>query len=454
MAVPLLKEHMSSADLAVMRSPAIDLRADIVSRRARVGIIGLGYVGLPLGTVFAEAGFRVTGFDVDRKRVAAINRGVSHIHDVASSRIGRLVNDGLFRATTETAQLADADVVIICVPTPLTDERQPDLTFVESATDYVARTLHPGQLVILESTTYPGTTRDIVLPRLEQTGLEAGRDFFLAFSPERVDPGNPKFGITNTPKVTGGLDEESTELATLFYRQAVETVVPVSSPEAAEMVKLMENTFRSVNIALANEMAVICDRLGIDAWEVIDAASTKPFGFMPFYPGPGVGGHCIPLDPIYLSWKMQTLDYQTRFIELASAINHERPHYVVQRTAEALRAHGKRIEGANVLVLGVAYKPDIDDARESPALDVIAALDGAGARVSYSDPHIPSISAGGVRYASEPLTVDRLEEADCVLLVTNHRTFDYGFIVRHTRLVVDTRNAFKGAAGGAELVRL
>jgi UDP-N-acetyl-D-glucosamine dehydrogenase len=455
MAVPLLKERGSTAELAVMVPAATRLRADIVARRARVGIIGLGYVGLPLGTAFAEAGFRVTGFDVDIKRVTALNNGVSHIHDVASSRVDRLVKDGLFHATAETAQLADADVVVICVPTPLTDERRPDLTYVETATAYVAQALRPGQLVILESTTYPGTTREVVLPRLEATGLRAGRDFFLAFSPERVDPGNPRFGITNTPKVTGGLDEESTELATLFYRQAIETVVPVSSPDAAEMVKLMENTFRSVNIGLANEMAIICDRLGIDVWEVIGAASTKPFGFMAFYPGPGVGGHCIPLDPIYLSWKMQSFDYETRFINLASAVNHERPHYVVHRTAEALNARGQSLAGANVLVLGVAYKPDIDDARESPAQDVIAALASGGAHVSYADPHVPSFTAGGRQYTGEPLTAARLEEADCVLLVTNHRAFDYGFIARHARLIVDTRNAFKGVAvGDAALVRL
>jgi len=459
MAVPVFKERMATADLAVMmplKSVAATLRADIIARRARIGIIGLGYVGLPLGTAFAEVGFRVTGFDVDIKRVTALNSGVSHIHDVSSARVGKLVSDGLFHATAETAQLADSDIVIICVPTPLTADGQPDLTYVESATDYVARTLRRGQLVILESTTYPGTTREVVLPRLEATGLRAGRDFFLAFSPERVDPGNPKFGITNTPKVTGGLDEESTELATLFYRQAVETVVPVSSPESAEMVKLMENTFRAVNIALANEMAAICDRLGIDSWEVIDAASTKPFGFMAFYPGPGVGGHCIPLDPIYLAWKMQQLDYHTRFIALASAVNHERPHYVVSRLAEALQNDGKSLVGANVLVLGVAYKADIDDPRESPALDIIAALADQGAAVSYHDPHIPTVLTGGVHYTSDPLTADRLETADCVLLLTNHRAFDYSFITRHSRLIVDTRNAFKNVAIGDDttLVRL
>jgi UDP-N-acetyl-D-glucosamine dehydrogenase len=357
MGASVLSEETIGVDWAAIAPESAKLRASILSRRARVGIIGLGYVGLPLATAFAEAGFKVTGFDVDQRRVAAINSGVSPIRDVPSARVGGLVNDGLLRASADPHQLVDNDVVVICVPTPLTEDHQPDLTYVEAATKSVARTLRAGQLVVLESTTFPGTTRDVVLPLLEQSGLQAGRDFFLAFSPERVDPGNAKYGITNTPKVAGGLDGESTELASLFYRQAVEQVVAVSSPETAEMVKLLENTFRSVNIALANEMAEICDRLGIDVWEVIDAASTKPFGFMPFYPGPGVGGHCIPLDPIYLSWKMRSLNYATRFIELASTINRQRPHYVVERVAQALLERGRWINGANILVLGVAYRP-------------------------------------------------------------------------------------------------
>jgi UDP-N-acetyl-D-glucosamine dehydrogenase len=455
MAIPLLQEEVVQPAMTLVRSAATTLREAILARRARVAIVGLGYVGLPLGTAFAEARFRVTGFDVDARRVEAINGGVSHIGDVSSSQIARLVETGFFRATANATELAAADVVVICVPTPLTEAGEPDLRFIDSAVDRVAATLRTGQLVILESTTYPGTTRDVVLPRLAQTGLEVGRDFFLAFSPERVDPGNPKYGITNTPKVTGGIDDESTTLAALFYRQAIERVVSVSSPESAEMVKLMENTFRSVNIALANEMAIICDRLGIDVWEVIGAASTKPFGFMPFYPGPGVGGHCIPLDPIYLSWKMKTLDYETRFIELASTINHERPHYVVERTEQALLARGRQLAGADILVLGVAYKADIDDARETPAQDIMTALARAGAHVSYSDPHVASFSAGGVTYTDTPLTSERLAHADCVVLVTNHRAFDYGLIAHHAQLIVDTRNAFKGVMGGeAEVVKL
>jgi UDP-N-acetyl-D-glucosamine dehydrogenase len=455
MVVPLLQEQTSQPAIALVRSTATVLREDILARRARVAIVGLGYVGLPLATAFAEAQFSVTGFDVDADRVASVNAGISHIGDVPSSQLARLIAAGLLRATADGDELGAADVIVVCVPTPLTDAGEPDLRFVVAAVDRVARSLRRGQLVILESTTYPGTTREIVQPRLEATGLLVGRDIFLAFSPERVDPGNPKYGIANTPKVAGGIDGDSTSLAALFYRQAIERVVSVSSPEAAEMVKLLENTFRSVNIALANEMAVICDRLGIDVWEVIGAASTKPFGYMPFYPGPGVGGHCIPLDPIYLSWKMNRLGHQTRFIALADAVNRERPHYVVKRTEEALRARRRRIAGANILVLGVAYKPDIDDARESPALEIIAALARAGARVSYCDPHVPSIATDGVRYAGEPLTPDRLEDADCVLLLTNHRAFDYGFIARHARLIVDTRNAFKGAViEDAALVRL
>jgi UDP-N-acetyl-D-glucosamine dehydrogenase len=455
MVVSLMKEEAVQPAMTLVKSTAAALREAILARRARVAIVGLGYVGLPLGTAFAEARFRVTGFDVDPQRVEAINSGLSHIGDVPSSQIARLVETGYLRATAEAAELAEADVVVICVPTPLTEAGEPDLRYVISAVDRVADSLQRGQLVILESTTYPGTTREVVLPRLEQSGLTVGRDFFLAFSPERVDPGNPKYGITNTPKVTGGIETESTTLAALFYRQAIERVVSVSSPEAAEMVKLTENIFRSVNIALANEMAVICDRLGINVWEVIGAAATKPFGYMPFYPGPGVGGHCIPLDPMYLSWKMRTLDYETRFIELANTINHERPHYVVQRTEQALISRGHQLAGANILVLGVAYKPDIDDARETPAQDIIASLARAGANVSYSDPHVGSITAGGTSYTDMPLTAERLAEADCVLLVTNHRVFDYSFIAHHAHLIVDTRNAFKSVAGGnAEVVRL
>jgi len=417
----------------------------IRTRQARFGVIGLGYVGLPLGVAFAEAGFSVVGFEISDERVASLNRGISHIPDVPNDSIGPLVDSGLLRATTDMCQLAEVDVISICVPTPLSKTRDPDISYVVSATEQVARSLRRGQLIVLESTTYPGTTRDVILPRLEATGLRAGEDFFLAFSPERVDPGNTTYGITNTPKVVGGIDTESTDLATLFYGQAMETVVPVSSPEAAEMVKLLENTFRAVNIGLANETALMCDRLGINVWEVIDAAASKPFGFMPFYPGPGIGGHCIPLDPFYLSWKMRTLNYRARFIELAGEINSEMPYHVVGKVVDGLNEAEKSVKGANILVLGVAYKPDIDDYRESPALDIILLLQEKGAIVSYSDPHVPELKLGNHRMTSTKLTIDTLQAADCVVIATNHRAFNYEFVNRRTKLVVDTRNALSAS---------
>lgn len=355
-------------------------------RDAIVGIVGLGYVGLPLAVAFGEAGFRVVGLDVAANRVAALNAGQSHIPDVPSAAVSALLDAGRFRATIDALELATADAISICVPTPLSKTRDPDLGAVMAATDEIARALRPGQVIVLESTTYPGTTREVILPRLQATGLEAGRDVFVAFPPERVDPGNATYGIRNTPKVVGGLDELSTGLAVALYRQIIDTVIPISSPEAAEMVKLLENTFRAVNIALANEVALMSDRLGLDVWEVIDAAKTKPFGFMPFYPGPGIGGHCIPLDPFYLSWKMKTLNYRARFIELAGEVNAEMPYHVVDKVTAALNDAERSVKGAAVLVLGVAYKPDIDDPRESPAIDVIGLLLQKGAVVSYSDP--------------------------------------------------------------------
>ena len=423
---------------------AARLRREIISRRARIGVIGQGYVGLPLSVAFGDAGFDVLGFDVDPEVVTAINAGRSHIPDVSAASIEQLIADGFFRVTQEMAELDQVDVIVICVPTPLSKTRDPNISYVIAAADQVACALRPGQLVILESTTYPGTTRDVVLPRLLQSGLRAGEDFFLAFSPERVDPGNARYGIKNTPKVVGGLDQSSTDLAVLLYQQAIETIVPVSSPEAAEMTKLLENTFRSVNIALANEVALMSDRLGLNVWEVIDAASTKPFGFMPFYPGPGIGGHCIPLDPYYLSWKMKTLNYRARFIELAGEINADMPHYVVGKVVDGLNEFGRSAKGSNVLVLGIAYKPDIDDPRESPALDVIGLLRQRGVSVTYSDPYIPTIDLFGDTLVSQPLTADLLAASDCVVIVTNHRAFDYHLVVRHARLIVDTRNALRG----------
>jgi UDP-N-acetyl-D-glucosamine dehydrogenase len=423
---------------------AARLRREIISRRARIGVVGQGYVGLPLSVAFGDAGFDVLGFDVDPEVVAAINVGRSHIPDVSAASIEQLVADGFFRATQEMAELGQVDAIVICVPTPLSKTRDPNISYVIAAADQVTRSLRPGQLVILESTTYPGTTRDVVLPRLLQSGLRAGEDFFLAFSPERVDPGNARYGVKNTPKVVGGLDPRSTDLAALLYQQAIETIVPVSSPEAAEMTKLLENTFRSVNIALANEVALMSDRLELNVWEVIDAAATKPFGFMPFYPGPGIGGHCIPLDPYYLSWKMKTLNYRARFIELAGEINADMPHYVVGKVVDGLNEFGRSAKGSNVLVLGVAYKPDIDDPRESPAFDVIGLLQKRGVSVTYSDPYIPTLDLFGDTLVSKPLTADLLAASDCVVIVTNHRAFDYHLVVRHARLIVDTRNALRG----------
>ncbi len=434
--------HAPAAPNVTTNESAFDaLWHAIETRAATFGVIGLGYVGLPLSTAFAQAGFPVIGFDVARRTVDTLNAGASHISDVPSATIAGLVEAGRFSATTDMARLAEADIISICVPTPLSKTRDPDISYVAAATDQVAKYLRRGQLVILESTTYPGTTREIILPRLEATGLKAGHDFFLAFSPERIDPGNPRYGITNTPKVVGGLERESTELATMFYAAAIEQVIPVSTPEAAEMVKLHENTFRAVNIALANETALMCDKLGIDVWEVIEGAASKPFGFMPFYPGPGIGGHCIPLDPHYLSWKMKTLNYKARFIELASEINASMPQHVVDKVAAGLNEFEKSVKGSNILVVGVAYKPDIGDVRESPALDIIALLQAAGANVSYHDPHVASIRLPHGRLESQLLTDTLVAEADCVVMVTNHAIIDNESIAVKARMMIDTRNA-------------
>lgn len=420
---------------------ATTLRKAIERKEATFAVIGLGYVGLPLATAFSDIGFPVLGFDVNSSTVNKLNNGESHIRDVSSDTVARLVNGSRLAATADMSRLAETDIISICVPTPLSKTRDPDISFVASAAEQVAKHLRRGQLVILESTTYPGTTREIILPQLEASGLVAGKDFFLAFSPERIDPGNPTYGVTNTPKVVGGLEPHSTELATLFYRQAIETVFPVSTPEAAEMVKLHENTFRAVNVALVNETSLMCDKLGIDIWEVVDAAATKPFGFMPFYPGPGIGGHCIPLDPHYLSWKMRTLNYRARFIELASEINSEMPEYWVDKVASALNARQKSVKGSSILVIGVAYKPDVDDVRESPALDIIALLQQAGASVSYYDPHVVEISLPGGVLRSEILTVERLGAADCVVIATDHHEIDFELVGAEAKLVVNTRRA-------------
>ena len=421
----------------------------INNRTAKVGVVGLGYVGLPLAVEFANAGFHVTGIDLDERKVAQLNSGESYIQDVPTALVRPLVAAGKLTATTDPGAVRDFDTINICVPTPLRKTKDPDLSFVVSAVEAINGHLHPGMLVILESTTYPGTTEEVVQPILERTGLKAGVDFFLAFSPERVDPGNEKWNTKNVPKVVGGLTPDCARLAAALYRSSIDRVVEVSSPKVAEMVKLLENTFRAVNIGMVNELALMCDRLGINVWEVVDAAATKPFGFMPFYPGPGLGGHCIPIDPFYLSWKVKEVGFEARFIELAGQVNGSMPHHVVDKITDALNTRGQAVKGANIFALGVAYKRDIDDVRESPALDVMALLLKKGGRVTYHDPFAPAIDGhhwtGGLDMTSQPLTPESLAAADCVVILTDHRQFDYPGIVKHSRVVVDTRNAVKTA---------
>jgi UDP-N-acetyl-D-glucosamine dehydrogenase len=427
----------------------------IDNRTAKIGVIGLGYVGLPLAVEFARAGFEVVGYDVSDRVVALVNEGRSHIADVPASAVGALVREGRFRATTDPARLAELDAISIAVPTPLAKTRDPDMSYVVSATETVARNARVGQLIVLESTTYPGTTRELMQPAMEARGFVIGRDVFLAFSPERVDPGNEKWTTKNTPKVVGGITPHCSEVAAALYSSCIDRVVPVSSPEAAELTKLLENTFRSVNIAMVNEMAIVCDKLGVDVWEVIDAAATKPFGFMRFTPGPGIGGHCIPLDPHYLAWKMRTLNYKTRFIDLASEINSEMPAYVVEKVTAALNDERKAVNGSRVLILGVAYKRDIDDVRESPAIDVIRLLEDLGAEVSYHDPYVPTFQEDGMRHESVALSDDELQSTDCVVIVTDHTSVDYQRVVNRVALIVDTRNATaRTTPGRARIVSL
>lgn len=432
------------------------LASKLKSRSAQVVILGLGYVGLPLAVVFAEAGFRVVGVDPDEDKVSALQRGESYIRDVSSDQLARLVGAGKLRATTDFSILRQADAVSICVPTPLRKTGDPDLSFILSATESLAPHLHPGMVVVLESSTYPGTTRELVLPKLcESSGLEVGRDFFLAFSPERVDPGRTDWTTYNTPKVVGGITANCCRVSEIWYSQALQTVVTVSSTEVAEMAKLLENTFRMINIGLVNELALMCDRLGVDVWEVIDSAATKPFGFMKFTPGPGLGGHCIPIDPLYLSWKLRSLNYTARFIELASEINTSMPRFVVTKVQDALNERRLPLKGSRVLVLGAAYKPDIDDLRESPALDVIGLLKQKGATVDYHDPYIPTISHEGWDMQSVPDLMAAVADADCVVIVTHHSAYDYPKILGAAKLIVDTRNAL-GALGlnNPKVVRL
>jgi UDP-N-acetyl-D-glucosamine dehydrogenase len=419
----------------------------IQSRQARVGVVGLGYVGLPLAVEFARSGFAVTGIDLDAGKIARISRGESYIPDVPTADVAELTASRRLLATTDFAVVAELDTINICVPTPLRKTKDPDMSYIVSAVEAIALHLHAGMLVILESTTYPGTTEEVVQPLLERTGLKAGVDFFLAFSPERVDPGNGSFTTRNVPKVVGGMTPACSELACALYSAAIDTVVPVSSPHVAEMVKLLENTFRAVNIGLVNEIALMCDKLGIDVWEVVDAAKTKPFGFMPFYPGPGLGGHCIPIDPFYLSWKAKQTGFEPRFIELAGHVNSSMPHAVVDKIADALNVHKKALNGSHVLIAGVSYKRDIDDIRESPSLDVMGLLHQKGARLSYADPFVPTLAArvwpGAYDINAVAIDAAALASVDCVAILTDHRGFDYDALVALSPLIVDTRNAIK-----------
>lgn len=419
------------------------------NRSAVIGVVGLGYVGLPLAVEKAKAGFRVIGFDVLQHRVDEVNRGINYIGDVVDEELKELVASGKIMATTDYSKIGEVDAVAICVPTPLDKYQQPDVSYVESSSKDIAKYLHPGMLVVLESTTYPGTTEEVVGPILEATGLKIGQDFYLAYSPERVDPGNKTFNTKNTPKVVGGVTADCTKVAAAMYRAVLEGEVhEVSSPKVAEMEKIFENTFRNINIGLANEMAILCHKMGIDIWEVIDAAKTKPYGFMAFYPGPGLGGHCIPIDPFYLTWKAREYNYHTRLIECSGEINNAMPEFVVDRTMKILNRYGKALAGSKVLVLGVAYKKDIDDMRESPVLPILELLEMYHADVEVADPHVPSFrfshSADAKVMKTVELTADRLQNADLVLLTTDHSAFDYEMIARESKVIFDTRNAFKG----------
>jgi len=441
---------MLQAQAATQESTSL-LAEKIRDRSARVGVVGLGYVGLPLAVEFAKAGFTVTGIDVAESKTARVNAGDSYVGDIRSADLQALVSSGKLRATTDFSVVQQLDTINICVPTPLRKTKDPDMSFIVSSCQEIARNFHPGMLVILESTTYPGTTDEVVLPMLEREDFKVGRDFYLCFSPERVDPGNPNFQTLNIPKVVGGVTPECTEMGRLFYAQALQKVVPVSNTRVAEMVKLLENTFRMINIGLVNEIAMMCDRIGINVWEVIEAAATKPFGFMPFYPGPGLGGHCIPIDPFYLSWKTKQAGIEARFIELAGYINGQMPHFVVDKVQGALNDASKPVRGSHIHVMGVAYKRDIDDVRESPALYIMLLLKQRGARITYTDPHVPSLKLDGLKMDSSP--VETGNAADCVVIVTDHSAFDYAKLAASSKLIVDTRNALKGIPGG-NVVRL
>jgi UDP-N-acetyl-D-glucosamine dehydrogenase len=427
------------------------LQDKIANRSAVVGVIGLGYVGLPLLAAFHRAGFAVLGFDVDPKKIDALKRGENYLKHLGETLVADMLKAGRFDVTADAARLGEAHAILVCVPTPLGKHLEPDLSYVERTADDIAKTLRPGQLIVLESTTYPGTTREIILPRLESRGLKLGADFFLAFSPEREDPGRKDFNTVTIPKLVGGIDAASGEVAAALYRHAIQVVIPVSSAEVAEAAKLLENVYRAVNIALVNEMKTVLSAMNIDVWEVIRAAATKPFGYQAFYPGPGLGGHCIPIDPFYLTWKAREVGLPTRFIELAGEINHAMPQYVVERLVLALNSRGKAVKGSRILVLGLAYKPDVDDVRESPSFELIEKLTDLGAAVDYSDPHVPATHRmrkyGDLGMKSVPLTPESLKQYDAVLVATHHKAFDWQLIADHAKLIIDTRNALRDVKG-------
>ena len=420
------------------------LSEKLEQKTARVAVVGLGYVGLPMAVELGKAGFTVSGIDVSSEKVETVEAGKSYVKDVPAFEVAGLRATGKLTATTDFDVTADADVIIICVPTPLSKTRDPDVSYILNACEHVRDHLRPGQLIILESTTYPGTTQELVLPLMDESGLTVGEDFFLAYSPERIDPGNKIFTLANTTKVVGGTTEQCTAVAVLFYEQVIDEVVAVSSTQTAEITKLLENTFRSVNIALVNEVALMCDKLEIDVWEVITAASTKPYGFMPFYPGPGLGGHCIPIDPHYLAWKLRTLDFQSRFIELASEVTRSMPAYVVTKVSDVLNLYERSVKGSSILVLGVTYKPNVSDIRESPALDIIEMLQTKGAHVTYHDPFVESLTVGDLDMISVELDEATVGEADCLVIATNHDSYDFQWIIDHARGIFDTRNATGG----------
>ena len=425
-----------------MKKDRIDLKQKIKNKKAVIGVIGLGYVGLPLALTFARKGFNVIGIDIDKERIKKIKKRISYITDVSNIELSEALKKGKFKATTDFKFIKKLDTVIICVPTPLSKDRTPNISHIREAVSKVKDNIRKGQIIVLESTTYPGTTREILLPILESAGLKEGRDFYLAFSPERIDPGNKIYKTENTPKIIGGISKKSTEIAKLLYEQVIKEVIPVSSANAAEMVKLLENTFRIVNIALVNEIATLCDKFGLDIWEIVDAAKTKPYGFMPFYPGPGVGGHCIPIDPLYLSWKAKEHGFETKFIDLASSVNEVMPQYVVDKLERILSKRKKKLEKSNILIVGVAYKKDVKDLRESPATHIIDQLQKRGAKVSYYDPYFPYLKINDIDLKCTKINKKVLKRSDCALVVTDHSNIDYKFIAKNIRLILDTRNIF------------